>query len=399
LNKANKMLTNSILFISDSSIQNPIIHSQGIPLLLHAVTQGMECYLITFEIRNDNRNHNFTVNEIKKLNHIPIIIDPNKLVPGWVQILIKGLIKSFNLVLHKKINIIHSRSFNPAVIASLLKVIFRNRIKIIYDNRGLFLEEEILKGNWDRNDFKAKSYHLLESFVLKKCDFIVVVSNSFKNILLKKKSCVSEKITVIPNRTNIVKNINVTARSENRPLVRIVYSGSFAFWQNVDGLKKVFLEANNVFENIKFRVITYQKNKFEQYFSNVEDLKINIEIISVRPNQIKNNFLDCNFGILYRGKNIVNKVAAPLKFAEYLSVGLPVLVSDELGDISDMVESHNLGVVIKDGAIKNALIQMKKLINNSSTYERCYKFAVEYLNVEKSFQQYISIYNSLLSTK
>ncbi|MBK8497415.1 MAG: glycosyltransferase [Flavobacteriales bacterium] len=55
----------------------------------------------------------------------------------------------------------------------------------------------------------------------------------------------------------------------------------------------------------------------------------------------------CDHGLLLREPRITNRVASPTKFAEYLSAGLPVLISEGVGDFSDRVRGSELGQVYK----------------------------------------------------
>jgi len=43
---------------------------------------------------------------------------------------------------------------------------------------------------------------------------------------------------------------------------------------------------------------------------------------------------------------VTNQVASPTKFAEYLAAGMPVIISERIGDFSGMVRHHQLGIVI-----------------------------------------------------
>ena len=77
----------------------------------------------------------------------------------------------------------------------------------------------------------------------------------------------------------------------------------------------------------------------------------------VEPKQIRSYLQCCDYGILFREKNGTNIVSSPVKFGKYLSCGLKILISDNVGDYSDLVYKNNLGHVISDLS-KN--IELKK---------------------------------------
>jgi glycosyltransferase involved in cell wall biosynthesis len=69
----------------------------------------------------------------------------------------------------------------------------------------------------------------------------------------------------------------------------------------------------------------------------------------VRHREVRAMLLDCDHGLLLRDPCVTNQVASPTKFAEYLSAGLPVLISENVGDLSALVEQEGLGLVVMPG--------------------------------------------------
>jgi len=126
----------------------------------------------------------------------------------------------------------------------------------------------------------------------------------------------------------------------------LVYSGSTAGWQSFSTLGQILKKALS------------SSSKVKLLFLSDTDPAI-AEMETAFPGQVKrkwlkhtevtNALLACDAGILYREQSITNKVAAPTKFAEYLSAGLPVIISDHLGDYSDFVRSEKCGQVLGDG--------------------------------------------------
>ena len=58
------------------------------------------------------------------------------------------------------------------------------------------------------------------------------------------------------------------------------------------------------------------------------------------------NYLSlADYGILLREDTWTNRVASPVKFAEYLNAGLDVIISDNVGDFSKMVVDMNCGFI------------------------------------------------------
>jgi len=104
----------------------------------------------------------------------------------------------------------------------------------------------------------------------------------------------------------------------------------------------------------------------------------------------------CDIGIIWRDENIVNWVASPIKFSEYLSCGLPVIANRSVHLINEVIENYKVGVLIKDISEIN-----KKIIESLLSLNR-YKISEvgRYLfGIENVGPMYLKIYNKILKEK
>jgi len=108
----------------------------------------------------------------------------------------------------------------------------------------------------------------------------------------------------------------------------LVYSGSMALWQCVDETVKLIEEAfDSNFANKAF-ILTPETKQFLEKFS----IRNRDRIIckSVTISEVNNYLNAADYGIFLRKSNNVNKVASPVKFAEYCLAGLPVIMTDAI---------------------------------------------------------------------
>jgi hypothetical protein len=102
------------------------------------------------------------------------------------------------------------------------------------------------------------------------------------------------------------------------------------------------------FENISNTKLIVLSN------ANIKDLniykKFSEKIIQlwVTPEKVFKYLSIGDYGLIIREHSITNEVASPTKFAEYLSAGLKVLISESIGDFSTFVKSKRCGEVIDD---------------------------------------------------
>ncbi len=126
----------------------------------------------------------------------------------------------------------------------------------------------------------------------------------------------------------------------------LVYSGTSVGWQSLDLAERVVhpwlaedCTRRMLFLSQDHAVIDRLRSAFPGQ----------VEQRWIPHHEVRSALLACDIGLLLREARITNKVASPTKFAEYLSAGLPVVISPEVGDFSAMVSALDLGQVLVPG--------------------------------------------------
>ncbi|HQV00280.1 MAG: hypothetical protein JNK61_11380 [Bacteroidia bacterium] len=220
--------------------------------------------------------------------------------------------------------------------------------KIALDGRGAIAAE------WNEYDVmpnkKLKSeINEIEKTAVLQSDFRLAVSNPLVHYWHNRYGYNSKQHVIIPCTISFEKtfnNIDIAWPYHPHEIV-LVYAGSVAGWQSFD-LLKLFL--NDVLtQTVNHQVLFLSKTN-----TSIETLKQSF------PNQVKHMWLPheqvlqilerCDYGILIREQTVTNEVASPTKFAEYLSAGLDVLISEKLGDYTAFVQQNNCGIVWEPGS-------------------------------------------------
>lgn len=112
-----------------------------------------------------------------------------------------------------------------------------------------------------------------------------------------------------------------------------------------------------------------------------------IKHFSVLPENVPYYLEMCDYGLLVREKTMTNRVASPVKFAEYLASGLRLIVSDCIGDYSSMVRDMGLGFFADE-----ELSNLKPL----SSQDRCQSrnVALKYFSKRAYANSYLDLINS-----
>lgn len=104
-------------------------------------------------------------------------------------------------------------------------------------------------------------------------------------------------------------------------------------------------------------------------------------------------------GLLLREKSLVNEVASPTKFAEYMLCGLPCILTEGIGDYSRLAREHDIGTVINDlnklHQYTYQILKFFKTKNDDMTRQGIAQIALGLFAREVRIKDYITIYNSL----
>ena len=82
-------------------------------------------------------------------------------------------------------------------------------------------------------------------------------------------------------------------------------------------------------------------------FGALPDCRIGIMRGQTSQPEIVDALASGDYGLLLREDNATNRTAAPTKFAEYCAAGVPVVTTPYVGDVTRLVDAHNIGIVIE----------------------------------------------------
>lgn len=219
-------------------------------------------------------------------------------------------------------------------------------LKVVYDGRGA-IAAEWKEYNVVKDEFLISNIHKWESEVVNKSDFCLAVSNKLVEHWRNEFGYNKNNYVVIP--CTLEKSFREQDLSEGNSIrqelgiknddVFYIYSGSVAGWQSMELMTSFF------------KIILSNKNAKVLFLSSktefIEDLQkqfpSQVKCMRVEFEKVPAYLSAGDYGILIREKTITNKVASPVKFAEYLSSGLKVIISEEIGDYSEFVISNNCG--------------------------------------------------------
>ncbi len=130
-----------------------------------------------------------------------------------------------------------------------------------------------------------------------------------------------------------------------------VYSGGLSKYQQVHVMLQVWGRLGDD-PSLKFLLLTNDTPTQEPAsFEVPEHIAHRVHRFTVPRSEIPGYLSAADVGFLLREQHPLNRVASPVKFAEYLSCGLAVVSTPGIGDVSDLILDRRLGAI---GPVENA---------------------------------------------
>jgi len=214
---------------------------------------------------------------------------------------------------------------------------------------------------------------------------ISTVTNSLRNYIIQKNQKKNLKIYVTPclvyekfkfckhSRLEVRNNLNLS----NNDIVFVFATGSNKKWQNIE-------QTLNIIADKGYKIINLSKTKLS-----------NKNIINkfVTYKEVYKYLSASDIAVIWRDQSIVNKVALPVKFCEYICCGLPVITNNNIDSITKIIREDNLGIILnKLDEINNKMLKTLLLLNRNDISIKGH----QYFNIRNISKKYFKIYLNII---
>lgn len=284
--------------------------------------------------------------------------------------------------------IIHIRGESLArSVYKATKRIIQKNIKIISDIRGAAYEERFIynkklvisnllkSGHYKRNIAQAGLYNHAISCVSERLKQYVLERSKAKESDIYVNHCIAgEDFRYSATKRQIYRQKLGVAENE----VLFVFLGQAGSgWQNAEIIGKGIA-------NKGYKLLHLSDEKIDHN---------NIINLFVPYNEVANYLCAADIGVIWRNDDIVNNVASPTKFSEYVCCGLPVIANNGVHLINDYITKTKYGKTINDFSEidTKAIHDLCSLSRNIISENAMNKFSSKII-----VSNYISIYKNLL---
>jgi glycosyltransferase involved in cell wall biosynthesis len=285
-------------------------------------------------------------------------------------------------------DIVHVRSYVPALMAVLARRITAG--SLVFDIRGFWVDERVDGGIWPR---ESLTYGLVyrvakrsEGWLFGSADAIVTLTHASVPQIRMWLGSRTTPVVVIPTCTDVERFAASAARDDGPHLT---WCGSVGTWYRFDLAGPLAQACGRPLD-----VITRQPEAARKILG-----PTSARIRSLDAAEVPTALHAGDIGLSLCVGSFSKTASAPTRFAEYLASGMPVIVNRGVGDLAQIVEEHDVGVVL-DGedaeSIEQAARQALALAAKPEVQARCRLTALQLFDVDAGARRYADLYQRLL---
>lgn len=220
----------------------------------------------------------------------------------------------------------------------------RATTKIVHDVHGNVTAEDYMlrKGKLDiQGNLNLVQSQIMESLAIRRQDYFATCSEAQK-LFYARKGVDEERIAVIRNGVDTTLFKPSNSNSQNTTFTA-TYAGAFQKWQGIDNFTRAAeLLAKS---NVNFRIIGFTNRDLSLKLEIRKRLRGKVDLVDKLPQaELIQQLCRSDIMVIPRPRCNATEVAFPTKFAEFIAIGKPVIVT-EVDETSEYVINYDCGLV------------------------------------------------------
>lgn len=373
----------NILILTYWSFKDALIQTYTLPyveIIRRKIGPNSKIFLLTLEQEFFQMSDEDWVIEKQKYEKHNIFLIRFKYDHFGIKMIIRIcslLLSLIKLIRKEKITTIHSWCMSAGALGYLLSIITNQ--PLIIDSYEPHSEAMVENGTWEKGSFKFKLLFWLEKKLSQKSKTVIALTKGMQSYAKTKYDTTFNNYYVKPALVNLEK-FNWTPekykalRLEKNLSDKIVcvYAGKLGGIYLEEEVFDFFKVAHNYWgERLKIFLLT-DKNKNEvASFLKQKNIPSNcIEILFVNHKEIQNYYQIADFAINPVKPVPSKRYCTSIKDGEYWAMGLPVVITKNISDDSDIIQNEAIGYVLKEltnEEYKNACQEISNILEKNTT--------------------------------
>ncbi|HSP63510.1 MAG TPA: glycosyltransferase [Pyrinomonadaceae bacterium] len=352
-----------VLYISYNGMLDPLGQSQVLPYLRELSKLGVRFTLLSFE-RPAAFSSEGAANreELRRqlgaqgINWHALRYHQKPSLPATVYDVRHGLRYAKRLVRRDQIEMVHARSHIAAAIALRLRKRFG--LKMIFDLRGLMADEYVDANHWRRGGIRYRITKRMERRALAGADGIVTLTERVWPEIKSWDALRDRDVPheVVPCCVDLeLFRFDPQARERRRAELGIqnrlvlVYSGSIGGWYLTEQMADFFAVLLQKRADAHFLWLTLgNAEMIGNLMSRRGITATRYTVLGAAPSDVWSYLSAGDAGIAFYKPAFSRMATSPVKIAEYLACGLPLVINAGIGDSDAVITAERIGALVSN---------------------------------------------------
>lgn len=401
----------NILVLTQWSYKDALIQTYTLPyvdIIRKIVSPGRKIFIVTSE--QDTMALNTaevqSINSGWKERNMELVVQPYRRF-GWRKLVagISGIFKLYRLIQKNNISIIHAFCTPAGSLGYILSKLTGTRLLI--DSYEPHAEAMVENGTWRRNSLAFRILFFLEKKLTKKADHLIATTGEMMDYAKRKFGINPRSFFVKPACVNMDQ---FYPRAKDTALLKELNLESKLVAVYAGKLGGIYLK-EEVFDFIKtcydfwgdrFRFLFLSRTTKEEINTETKRAGIPSEVIINRfvfHEEIPRYMSLGDFALNPVKPVPTKRYCTPIKDGEYWAMGLPVAISPNISDDSDIIEKEKIGVVLdfRDRIGRNEAVKrighLLDVARKDELSNRIQKVAEKYRSFEIAKRIYAEVYD------
>ena len=391
----------TVLYLSYDGILEPLGQSQVLAYL-EQLAPGRQIHLLSFEKPRDWENVAYRDAVSRRIAEAGIAWHPHiwrnrpRIIAAVYNLLI-GMAAAVSISIRQKVSLFHARSIMCSAMA--LPALLLRRGKLISDIRGFWPDERVDAGLIRPGGLVYRVLKAIERISLRRSAAIVTLTEASVPILRDDPRFGKPRaqVTVIPTCVDLDR-FHPAGQGKWDEFI-LGYVGSFGTWYMLDETVELFAALRERAPDARFLIVN--RNDHDAIRAALARSGIpesSCELRSARFGEMPDLIAQMTAGLCFVRPQFSKISSAPTKFAEYLACGVPVVATEGVGDLGDIIRSGGVGLSVSEfdpEELAKTAEALLKLVNKPRIRERCRSVAEQRFSLDAGVARYRTIYEAL----
>jgi glycosyltransferase involved in cell wall biosynthesis len=389
----------NVLYVSHDGVLDPLGRSQVVPYVEGLGALGHRFDLISYEkpgLFSSATEREAMAERLRQSNCMwhPLPYHRATTKASTIYDLARGLRLARRLVTTRAIDLVHARSYPPALIASRIRS--RTAVPFLFDMRGFYADERADTGSCRRNGGVYRALKRLETTFLSQAAGVVTLTEASVPVLRRmlEQAGNDAPLEVIPTCVDLERFRPAGVRPD---AFTLAYTGSLGGQYMGDEMLAFAAATVQAVPGARLRLLVHNRSEADLRGgvrrAGVPEQRV--ELRSVPYEQMPGHLEDVSAMMAFIRPDPSKVASAPTKFSESMALGLPIAVTPGVGDLDRLVEGHGVGVVLRDldvDGYRRAALALDQMARDESTAKRCRALALERFDVRDAVAAYDRLY-------